>query len=132
MSRARFLQSVVFLFCISLAAEAQSNRSPNRSDPRSAEDQPVNLPSAQHQVRPKLSLQDALRIAEAYIDEQRIDTSSFWLYRANFILLGDERTPIEKKVPCWHFEWVNDNAILGDYVEILVTMDGKPSRAPSM
>ena len=123
MSRALFT-SVFYLFSLCLAAEAQSNQPPKTSA--------SNPLSAQRRFRPKLSMQDALRIAESYIDEQRIDISQFWLYQVRYILLGDETTPVEKRLPCWHFWWVNDNGALGDYVEILVTMDGKPSRAPSM
>jgi len=123
MNRTLLVASVVYLFSLCLAAGAQSSQPPNTSD---------NSPNAQIRFRPKLPLQDALKIAESYIDEQRIDISPFWLYQVRYILVGDETTPPEKELPCWHFWWVNDSAASGDYVEILVTMDGKPSRAPSM
>jgi hypothetical protein len=115
---------MVSLFSLCLSAGAQSNQSPNPGE--------SSPPSAQPRYRPKLPLQEALRIAESYIDEQRIDISSYWLNHATLIFMGDETTPPEKKLPCWHFLWMNDSGYLGDYVEILVTMDGKPSRAVSM
>ena len=75
-------------------------------------------------------MQDALKIAEDFIDRQHIDVSNSWLYRAIFILLGDEKTPDKNKVPGWHFWWVSDSG--SGSVEIFVAMDGKASRMPSM
>jgi hypothetical protein len=94
--------------------------------------QAVAPPVTKQIFRPKLLLQDALKIAEGFIDQQHIDISQYWLYRSAFMLMGDEKTADKDKLPGWHFLWVNDNGAMGDYVEIFVTMDGKASRMPSM
>src|SRR5262245_44070914 len=94
--------------------------------------QAAYLPQRKATLRPRVSLQEALKIAEDYIAKQHIDIRPFWLYRAIYILQGDENTPDEKKLPGWHFWWVNENGALGDYVEIFVDMDGKAYRGPSM
>ncbi len=32
----------------------------------------------------------------------------------------------------WFFWWVNENGATGDYVEVIVSMEGQVSRLPSM
>lgn len=88
--------------------------------------------SPQHTYRPRVTLQEALKIAEHYIDEKHIDISSYWLSDAKFILMGDDATPDLNKIPCWHFLWIHESGAMGVYVEIIVTMDRVASRAPSM
>ena len=83
-------------------------------------------------LRPRLSLQEALKIAENYVRQEHIDMSSYWLYRAIYVVLGDESTPPEKRLPGWHFWWVSDTGAAGDYVEIFVTLNGQANRMPSM
>lgn len=91
---------------------------------------PLNVPN--RTFRPKLSLQDALKNAEKFIAKEKINTSHFWLYRANFILFGDASQSDDKKVPGWHFWWLSDSGETGNYVEIFVSMDGDCIRLPSM
>ena len=83
-------------------------------------------------LHPKLSLQDAMKIAENFTAAQKIDLSQFWLYRAQFILFGDSSKPDTEKVPGWHFWWVSNSGGLGNYVEIFVSMDGDCLRLASM
>jgi|SRR5215813_6553808 len=78
--------------------------------------------------RPKLLLQDALKIADDYIRDQHIDVSHYWLYQAKFIVYGEKG----KGQPAWHIWWMSDPPSLGDYVTIVVFMDGKAIRTPSM
>jgi len=92
----------------------------------------VDLPLVSRSSKPKLSLQNALQIAEAYIVKEHIDASSHWLFEAKFILYGAETTADKDKTPGWFFWWVNDDGSLGDYIEIFVSMDGKVMRLPSM
>jgi hypothetical protein len=94
--------------------------------------QPASLPQAKVTFRPKVPLQKALKIAEDYIDKQHIDIRPFWLYRASYILQGDEKTPDKDKIPGWHFRWVDETGTSGGDVEIFVDMDGKAYRMPSM
>ena len=92
----------------------------------------IPLPEMSLHSRPKLSLQNALKIAEAYIVKKHIDASPYWLYQGKFILYGAETTADKDKTPGWFFWWVNDDGSLGDYIEIFVSMDGKVMRLPSM
>jgi hypothetical protein len=122
--------AVLFLTSLYLELQAQSIAL-SRQD--LVTDRQAPGPSSAHPTsRPRLSLQDALLIAEHYIDREHINVSSYWLYRAVFILYGDPKTPDKDKLPCWHFWWVSDSGDMGDYVEILVAMDGKVWRIPSM
>jgi hypothetical protein len=127
---------LVFVICLAgacLESVGQSAQAAPGTQAGDAKEHPtIVLQPATKTFRPKLPLEDALKIAEAYISEKHIDISSYWLYRAIFILSGDKTTPDKDKLPCWHFWWVNDSGALGDYVEILVTMDGKAGRAPSI
>ena len=110
--------------------------------PNSTEKKPVpplvtaqktgDLPVGSRSSKPKLSLQNALKIAEAYIVNEHTDASSYWLYQGKFILYGDKATADKDKTPGWHFWWVNESGALGDYIEIFVSMDGKAMRLPSM
>ncbi|HET9282028.1 MAG TPA: hypothetical protein VFR24_08715 [Candidatus Angelobacter sp.] len=94
--------------------------------------QPGSLPSRKAGFRPRIALQDALKIAEAYIGKEHIDIRPYWLYRALFVIQSDEKTPYEKRIPGWHFWWVNENGAAGDYVEIFVDMNGNALRMPSL
>lgn len=76
MRRNLLLLGVVFLFSFCVEAGAQSSQTPETDKSGFADDE-LNRPTAQRRFRPKLSLQDALPIAESYIDEQRIDISPF-------------------------------------------------------
>ena len=121
-----------FLLLSCHIACSQSVPPPTRNGQASASGQAINhLPVGSHH-RPKLSLQNALKIAEAYIDKEHIDASSYWLYRAKFILYGDQASADKDKIAGWHFCWVNDSGALGDYIEIFLSMDGKAIRTPSM
>ena len=92
----------------------------------------TDLPLERLNFRPKLSLQNALKIAEGYIAKVPIDISSYWLYEVRFILYGDATTADKDKIPGWFFWWHNDDGIIGKYIEIFVSMDGKAMRLPSM
>jgi len=131
MRKASILLVAFLLISLSIKLCPQSIKSDHQEG--AVKERRVPGPSPTHPTfRPKLSLQEALQIAQSYIDKEHIDTSSYWLYRAMFILYGDSRTADKDKLPCWHFWWVNNSGDMGDYVEILVAMDGKAWRVPSM
>lgn len=93
------------------------------------QNQVVLLPIGKRKFKPKISLQRALKLAESYIEKEKIDISSFYLYQAKYILYGSK----ENQKPAWHLWWVNEDGALGNYVEILVLIDtGSVSRLPSM
>ena len=76
---------------------------------------------------PKVTLQQALGIAERYIEREKIDVTSFYLIEAKLIF------PTKKvEDQQWHFWWVSVTGELGNYIEITVTMDGEVRRIPSM
>jgi hypothetical protein len=99
----------------------------------SAEARTIPFSIGQHTSRPpKLTLQNALKVAEKFIVTEKIDISRSWLYRANYMLSGDSSKPDTKKTPGWYFWWVNDSGALGDYVEVFVDMNGRCTRLGSM
>jgi hypothetical protein len=89
----------------------------------------VDLPLPKPSFRPKLTLQRALQLAESYIAKEKIDLSSYYLYQAKYILYGNN----DNQEPCWFFWWVNESGALGNYIEIIVSVEtGNISRLPSM
>jgi hypothetical protein len=115
------------------AAHSQSVPPPTHDGRASTSSQRIiPLPVARPHSKPKLSLQHALKIAEAYIVKEHIDASSYWLSQAQFTLYGDKTLAEKDKIPGWYFWWVNDGGALGDYIEIFVSMDGKAMRLISM
>ena len=132
MRRASMQVAVLFLVSMFLKSGGQSSQANSVSQPRGVANQEAAAPpQTKGTVRPKLSMQDGLKIAEGYINKQHIDISSYWLYRAIFILYGDNNSA-DHKIPCWHFWWTHDSGAMGDYVEILVDMEGRAWRVPSM
>ena len=92
----------------------------------------VDLPLPEERftkLKPKITLQSALKLAERYIKRNKIDISSFYLREARLIWQGGEKDP---KEPYWFFWWVNESGALGNYVEITVSMDSRVTRIPSM
>ncbi len=68
--------------------------------------------------RPSLTLQQALNIADSYIAKKKIDISRYYLLEAKHILYGSK----DNQDPSWFFWWVNENGVIGDYVEIVVSI----------
>jgi len=91
----------------------------------------VDLPTSQRQYKPKILLQAALKIAESYVTAEDIDVSEGWLSEARFFLYGDNIKADRTKEPRWLFVWIT-NERLGGRIEVIVSMDGKAMRLPSM
>jgi hypothetical protein len=118
-------------FC--LKGNCQSGQQISANNHAQRAETPTASPAGNQRIfRPKLTMQAALKMAESFIDQQHIDISTYWLYRSIYITLGDEKTPVDKKLPGWHFWWVSDTGATGDYVEIFVDMEGRVSRMTSM
>lgn len=77
-------------------------------------------------------MQAALSKAEKFIASEQVDAGHFWLYRAQYIMLGDTTTADKDRLPGWHFWWVSNTGEMGNYIEIFVTMDGQCRRLGSM
>lgn len=92
---------------------------------------PLGLPASRRGYKPKISLQDALKIAESYVAADHLNVSDGWLSEARFFLYGENTKSGRDKEPCWLFVWTTDSR-LGGHVEVVVSMDGKAMRSPSI
>jgi hypothetical protein len=79
--------------------------------------------------KPKITLQDGLKIAERYAKKQKINLSGYFLLEARMIWYGGKDDP---KEPRWSFHWVGANKPMGVELWIDVSMEGKPSRPFTM
>ena len=129
----RILSLVAIIICVSGLAVAQSKQSP--ASTQNPQEQPVTnrqlaeLPLAKRSFRPRLTLQQALKLAEGYIEKEKVALSSYFLKEARMIQYGGEK---DAKEPRWFFWWVHEDGATGDYIEMTVSMDGQVSRLPSM
>jgi hypothetical protein len=92
---------------------------------------PLDLPLSHRGYKPKISLQAALKIAESYVAAEHINASDGWLSEARFFLYGDSAKAERDREPCWLFVWITDSS-LGGHVDVIVSMDGKAVRPPTM
>lgn len=111
--------------------EAQDQSVPARAA-RGQSEAMLNLPTSHRGYKPKISLQAALKIAEDFVADEHIDVSGGWLYEGRFILYGDKTKPDSKKDPCWFFQWIPESGLIGAQIEVVVFMDGKAMRLPTM
>jgi hypothetical protein len=112
---------------------AQANKQPKPEStpvPSITPRQIVELPLPMRgSYRPSLTLQSALKVADGYIVKQKIDLSHYYLLEGKYILYGSK----DVQDPSWYFRWVNENGVVGDYVEIVVSIKtGNVLRLPSM
>ena len=97
-----------------------------------AQSEAATLPTSHHGYKPKLSLQAALKIAEDFVAKEHIDVSGGWLYEARFTLYGEKTKSDREKPPCWFFQWIPESGLIGAQIEVVVFMDGKAMRLPTM
>lgn len=125
--------SVAVMTCLTVVAFAQSNRAPVQGGgPQrraTVGERTADLPAANRVFKPRVTLQEALRIAEDHIEKEKINIAPYFLLEARMIQHGGEK---DKREPRWFFLWVNENGAIGDRVEITVSMEGKAARHPSM
>ena len=96
---------------------------------KSSEQKIVELSLSRPKYKPKLPLQKAMKLMEEFILKNKIDTSKYWFSSAKMIQYGGEN---EKKQPVWFFEWMNESGALGDYLHIIVSMDGAVWQMPTL
>jgi hypothetical protein len=120
----------LFLSTVTLAQTNQQPKPERTSQEKSITQRQISeLPVTKGDYRPKLPLQSALKLAEGYIKKEKIDISPYYLQEAKFIMYGSKSS----QHPCWSFRWVNGNGALGDYVEIIVSIEtGTVRQIPSM
>ncbi len=92
----------------------------------------LDLPTSHRGYKPKISLQAALKIAEDFVAAEHIDVSGGWLHEARFTLYGDKTKPDRERDPCWFFQWMPESGLIGAQIEVVVFMDGKAMRLPTM
>jgi len=118
---------IVFQITLAFGQESQTSKSSQNSQPSPVTERRIlELPRPQRK-QPKITLQQALKIAESYIKKEKIDISSYYLFEAKWTLYGTD-----VKEPRWYFWWVNVDGALGNYVQITVSMDGKVQLLGSM
>ena len=125
---------ILILLAMPRLSFSQSRQEP-KAKPKSEEslpthDQTVGLPLLKRGFKPKLTLQQALKIAEHYIVNEKIDLSSYFLLEAKFILYGED-----VKDPRWFFVWSSSGQaklLHGVDFELTVNMEGKVNIIPSM
>jgi hypothetical protein len=129
----RIFSLVAIIICLSGLTVAQSKQSPastqNPQGPPVTNRQIAELPLAKRSFRPRLTLQQALKLAESYIEKEKIEISPYFLKEARMIQYGGEKDERELR---WFFWWVHENGVIGDYVEITVSMGGQVTHHPSM
>jgi hypothetical protein len=113
---AAFLFSMLFS-PILLAQTSQQPKPQSTSSPPITQKQSVELPKG-GSYRPRLTLQDALKIAERYIVKQKIDISHYYLFEGKYILYGDK----DNKDPSWYFWWTHEDGAFGNYVQLVVSI----------
>jgi hypothetical protein len=123
------VMTALFVGCVVLFAQNQpAKRAADQAPTLGARRATVEV-AAPTPKPPKLALEEALEIAKTYATNQKIDLATFWLYRVAFTMYGNTG---KNALPAWHVWWVNNDGAFGNYVEIIVTMDGKCTRAGSL
>jgi len=123
-----FLASVALLLT-GIASFGQETKPKSETQERSTV---TSLPSSK--VRPlpvpEVSLQRALKFAEAYLTNQGARLSELHLIAAEFTFAGAEKDP----PPCWRFRWRRQGSetLPGSDHDLYVFMDGRVWDPPVM
>jgi hypothetical protein len=119
---------ILLVSSVCVAQTGQSTKPESTATPSITKQQILELPR-RSSYRPRLTLQKALMLADAYIANEKIDISHYYLLEAKYILYGDK----DRKDPSWYFWWVHEDQAAGHYVEIVVSINtGKAFRLISM
>src|SRR5215212_7924069 len=101
---------VAALICLSVTAFGQTEQKPAPN--QDSQKQPVTsvqlselpLPKTRG-FRPRITLQEAMKLAESFIAKEKINISPYFLSEARMIMYGGEK---DAKQPCWFFRWVDE------------------------
>lgn len=126
-----FLIVMVFFNTLVFGQAAQEPAPHPESKTRSttSTSQIVDLPILKRSFRPKITLQEALKIAEGYVKKNRIDVSSYYLLEARMIQYGGAQDVKEAR---WFFVWLHEDGAAGNAIQVSVSMSGKVAIHPSM
>ncbi len=98
------------ILTFSLIVLGQNSPSKNKSK-EVAKEKIIELSSGNRSSKPKLSMQEALKVMDKYIKKEKINTSKYFLWQVKSILYGGE----SENTPAWHFWWLSENGGVGDY-----------------
>ena len=131
----RIIMMIVGVLVLNIVVLGQSTQTPT-SKPKAQEQQSTdilydNIPVKPLPLfpRPKITLQEALKLAEDYIKSEKINISPYHIDQVQLIRPNLEQGVTEQY---WWFLWVKEGGAFGDYVEIGVRMDGTTWRMGSM
>ncbi len=125
----RILFASVALLLTGAASFGQEPKSKSETRDQSVT---ITLPSSNVASRPlpvpELSMQRALKFAEAYLKKQGAKLSQLHLIAAEFTFAGAEKNP----PPCWRFRWRRQGSknVPGSDDDIYVFMDGRVWHPP--
>ncbi len=127
----RIMTMLILLVALSSIVFGQNPQQSQTDSAKQIANQKIeSLPFNRGQAKPPaLTLQKALKMAEGYIEENKIDLSPYYLTQIKLIS-ADPATGV--KEPYWWFWWVKPNGAAGDYFELGVSMEGKVRRLSSM
>ncbi len=132
------MKNAILVICViafGITAQAQTDEpvtdKPQDTKAEIARELIVELPrNISIRIRPKITLQDALKKAEKYISKNKIDVSGYYLSSVTSFLYGAGDM---KRIPVWQIFWMNERGAIGDYITILVSQeDGGVWQIPSM
>jgi hypothetical protein len=130
--KAFFLIFILFPMPSVLFSQAGQAQNPKRKseDGLLTQRQIMDLTLLKRGYKPKLTLQQALKIGEHYVEVEKLDLSSYYLLEAKFIFYGGNVND-----PRWFFVWLNSGQASkthGVDFQLTVSMDGKVNIIPSM
>jgi len=88
----------------------------------------TELPKSKINFKPKLPMQKAFKLMEKFIKKQKIDTSKYYLSSVKMFQYGEKKD----KKPMWLFAWGHETGALGNYLHIIIDMDGNAGQLPTM
>lgn len=78
--------------------------------------------------KPPISLQQAIKLVEEYVEKEKINVSAHFLSEVR--LISNDRGK-ESKGPLWYFFWNQNGTAAGTQLEFTVAMDGTVTRLAS-
>ena len=118
----KILIGVMILLALSGIAAAQENKpvNPEKNEITVSKEVISELPRGPFNLRPKVTLQEALKKAEQFVKKHKIDVSKYYLAGVTSFMYGGED---QKKEVVWQFGWMNERGAIGDYRTILVSQE---------
>ena len=86
----------------------------------------TELPKSKINFKPKLPMQKAFKLMKKFIKKQKIDTSKYYLSSVTMFQYGGKKS----KKPMWLFAWGHESGALGNYLHIIIDMDGNARATP--